>query len=156
MENNDFNKYSLEYHKTWDLFHLHAQQRIHFFNFFIILLSALVSLQITSITKNLLSGWLGFGLGIFQTILCFVFYKFDYRNKFLTKHSEKMIIKFENLFELGDYSVMSTQESETDKIRDKQCRCQVFSKQYSFSNLINFVYFIYLIASIALALCAIL
>ncbi len=100
MEKNDYDKYSLEYQKTWDIFNLHAQQRIHFFNFFIILVSALVGLQITSIRFDLCSGWLAVGLGVLQTILCFVFYKFDGRNKFLTKHSEKMIVRFEELLNL--------------------------------------------------------
>jgi len=156
MELNDYNKYSFEYQKTWDLFNLHAQQRIHFFNFFILLMSALVGLQITSIRYDLFFGWIGFGLGFLQILLCFVFYKFDERNKFLTKHSEKIIIKFEELFELGDYAVMKTQEDETKKIRDKQCRCEVLSRQYSFSNLINFIYFMYFLVSITLSLFAVL
>lgn len=156
MEKTDFDKYSLAYKVTWDLFHIHAKQRIYFFNFFIIILSALVTLQVDSILKDLYSGWMGFGLGILQSILCFIFYKLDNRNKFLTKHSEKVIIKFEELFEFGDYAVMKTQEEETNKIREKECKCQIFTKQYSFSKLINLVYMIFVLASIGLSIFAIL
>ncbi len=49
---------------------------------------------------------------------------------------------------------MKTQEDETNKIRERQCKCDIFSKQYSFSNLINVVYFIYVLVSIILSLFA--
>lgn len=142
------------YNMAWNHFCAHAQQRVYFFNFFIILLGAMMTMQVNSIIKDTGVKWLGFSLGVIQVILCFVFWKVDVRNKFLTKHSENVIMKYEKLFNIKELRLMTIQENDTEKLRKNQKRTNLFTKQYSFSGLINFIYILFSIVSIIISILA--
>jgi hypothetical protein len=76
---------------SFSYFSLLAQQRLTYFNLFIVLMGVLSTALLTSFQEKLDIHIVGIGLGLLETFLCFVFWKIDERNKFLTKHTECLI-----------------------------------------------------------------
>lgn len=77
----------------------HAQQRIQYFNFFVIFSTILTTGVVSTFQKDFQARYLGIGLGLVQIFLAFMFRKIDDRNSFLTKHSEKIIKELESDYE---------------------------------------------------------
>lgn len=84
---------------AWLYFQQHAQQRISYFNFFVIfstiLLTGFISSFQNTVNKKEL---IGIGVGIIQIFVAYIFLKIDERNRFLTKHSEAIIKKIEKRY----------------------------------------------------------
>jgi hypothetical protein len=83
---------------AWKYFQQHAQQRISYFNFFVIFSTILTTGIVTTFQKTFGSSYLGVALGLLQAFLAFMFLKIDGRNRLLTKHSEDVIRKYESKF----------------------------------------------------------
>lgn len=80
---------------AWKHFQQHAQQRISYFNFFVIFSTILTSGIIATFQNGYTAPYLGIELGLLQAFLSFMFKKIDERNSFLTKHAENVIKKIE-------------------------------------------------------------
>jgi hypothetical protein len=87
---------------TWNYFQFHAQQRLTYINFFVILSSALTVAQYTIISSSARIYFVGILLGVIECIISYVFYKFDERNKFLTKHAEDTIKLIESNYSFSE------------------------------------------------------
>jgi len=94
MEFNEAYKVSLE--NAWRFFHLHAQQRMTVFNFYLIitgLVSAGLSACVIQMEKLSLAAGV---LGLFLSFVSFIFWKLDQRVSLMIKASEKSIVDIEN------------------------------------------------------------
>jgi len=83
---------------AWNYFQMHASQRLTTFNFYIVIASLLSTALFNSFQKNNHISCLGIFLGFLLSMLSFVFWKLDCRNKFLIKQSEKALKYLEELF----------------------------------------------------------
>lgn len=80
---------------TWDYFQLHAEQRLKTFEFYIVMATVLLSGYGVSLQEKELMP-ISVVLGILLTILSFVFWKLDVRNKQLIKNAEQALKIIEN------------------------------------------------------------
>jgi hypothetical protein len=81
---------------SWKYFQQHAQQRISYFNFFVIFSTILTTGIVSTYQKTFGLTHLGVPLGLLQVFVAFMFYKLDERNKILTKHAETTIKRIES------------------------------------------------------------
>jgi len=88
--------------QAWDYFHMHADQRLTTFNFFIVLSSVITTALIASLRGESEVPFLGVLFGLLLTLFSFVFWKLDSRNKQLIKAAEAALKFFESLVELED------------------------------------------------------
>lgn len=100
---------------AWRYFHLHAQQRITIFNYYVVLTGLLITGIATTLRELPQHAVLSAALGVLLTGLSFLFYKLDDRVSFLIKRAESVIGAHEpsgaNLF--GDE--MGLTKSPTEK-----------------------------------------
>lgn len=81
---------------AWKYFQQHAQQRISYFNFFVIFSTILTTGLVTTFQESFDMPYLGCAIGLIQVFLSIMFWKIDQRNKFLTKHAEEVIKSYES------------------------------------------------------------
>lgn len=101
---------------AWKHFQQHAQQRILYFNYFVVFSTILTTGLVTTFQSNFHAPFLGIGIGLIQSYLSFLFWKIDERNRFITKHAENTIKMIEEKYELnGDttYKLFINEEIET-------------------------------------------
>jgi hypothetical protein len=80
---------------SWKYFQQHAQQRISYFNFFVIFSTILTTGMVTTLQKGFALPYISVAIGCLQSFLAFMFLKIDQRNRFLTRHAEETIIEIE-------------------------------------------------------------
>ena len=81
---------------AWKYFQQHAQQRLNYFNFFIVFSGLMTNAYIATLQEKFLFPWVGVIIGLIQAFISYIFLKIDQRNKFLTKHSENVIVNIES------------------------------------------------------------
>lgn len=133
---------------SWDYFKLLAQQRVTHFNLFIVFIGAISAAYVTQINMDLRGNVIALSLAIIQVFLCFIFHKIDIRNKFLIKHTEKIIKTIESDFEEDVPRVFITEEQLTKKQRLNDKRKIYFLRQLSTSQLYNLFYIFFAVAGI--------
>jgi hypothetical protein len=79
----------------WKYFDRHADQRISYFNFFVVFSTILTSAAITVLAESVDLGYAAIPIGIIQIFVAYIFLKIEERNRFLTKHAENAIKHFE-------------------------------------------------------------
>lgn len=80
---------------AWKYFQQHAQQRISYFNFFVIFSTILTTGLVTTYQETFGLPYFGVAIGLIQVFLSVMFWKIDQRNRFLTKHAEEVIMSYE-------------------------------------------------------------
>lgn len=141
------------YDKAYENFHLHAKQRIHFFNFFIIISGVLMTTIFTNFFSISINSCLITLVGLTQILISYVFYKFDERNKYLTKHSENIIMQYEEYFTNEKFKLLTSQEEKTVVLRKTEKGSKFFlCRQLSFSKLINHMYFAFGLVGLCFAI----
>ncbi len=86
MKTQDFHLVEREH--VWSYFQLHAQQRLTTFNFYIVLSSALIAAGAAPLKAGAGVPYPLLPLGSILTLLSFVFWKLDTRNRQLIKNAE--------------------------------------------------------------------
>jgi len=131
----------------WKYFQQHAQQRIAYFNFFVVFSVLVTSCLMTTFQEKFEIHYVGIFLGVCQIIISYVFWKIDERNKFLTKHGENLIQKIENKYILAEndlekeeLSLFSTEEKHTCNIRSAQKGKGFLKKQISHSTSFRIIF----------------
>lgn len=102
---------------AWKYFQQHAQQRISYFNFFVIFSTILTTGLVTTFQKSFEMPYLGCAIGLIQVFLSIMFWKIDQRNKFLTKHAEEVIKSYE--LSIDDISLNKLFASEEIKTNEQ-------------------------------------
>lgn len=134
---------------AWSYFSLLAKQRLTYFNYFIILMGVISTALITSFQEKLDIHIVGIGLGFLEIFLCFIFWKIDDRNKFLTKHTENIIKYIERGYKCEKLKVFTAEEQMTQKLRELQRGNLFFKKQLSHSQLYKTFYIVFSIIGLA-------
>lgn len=137
---------------AWKYFQQHAQQRVSYFNFFVIFSSLLTTGLLASLNTQFNFPQLGIGMGLMQMLIAFIFLKIDERNKYLTKISESALIKLESLYEChgvqnNEIQVFSHEFDKTSALRKTVKRWNIFS-QLSHSQCFKIIYVAYAIAGL--------
>jgi hypothetical protein len=133
---------------AWKYFALHADQRIKTFNFFLILCTLIAGGLITILRDggNIALGALP---AFILTLLSFVFWRLDIRNKQLIHHSEEALMILEDDDRLPDcdntpnrLKLFRHEGHMTDKRRQTRL-LRLFSTHYSYSTCFNLVFLIF-------------
>ena len=83
---------------SWDYFHVHADQRMSVFNFFVALAVLMTGGLVGTLHKDFGIPALGTILGLGLGFVSFVFWKVDQRTKFLLKNVEASLAELEKHF----------------------------------------------------------
>jgi amino acid permease len=83
---------------AWKYFQLHAQQRLLCFNFFVVFSSLMTTGLVATFKEKYEAHFIGFVIGLILSLISFIFYKIDQRNKFLIKHGENVIKEIEDKY----------------------------------------------------------
>ena len=127
---------------AWAYFSFHADQRMKTFNFFLIV-AGLLSGGIVTLMRDNVIPWLTCLLGFALSVLCFLFWRLDKRNKVLVRNGEAAIKFLDSQHELpnleGTPHVLCIFERD-DHNQQGQPR-SVFKADYlSYSQVITSVY----------------
>lgn len=125
---------------SWDYFKLLAQQRVTHFNLFIVFMGAISAVFATQIHVDLRGNIIAATLAAIQIFLCFIFRKIDERNKFLIKHTERIIKDIEDTFDENTPRIFLMEEKLTENIRLADNKKIYFLRQLSTSQLYNMFY----------------
>ncbi len=136
---------------AWKYFQQHASQRISFFNFFVVFSSIMTTGLITTFSPQFKIHMVGIAIGIMLSLISFVFWKVDDRNKHLTKCGENALKKLEERFycvtdgdaSLNPAQIFTCEEAVTDRLREEQRRLPFWKKQVSHSLCFNAIFVIY-------------
>ena len=129
----------------WNYFQLHASQRLTTFNFYIVISTLMMSgffVVIQSIPG------LGLILGMITTLMSFVFWKLDVRNKQLIKNSENALKYIENTDSIAEteearvLNIFRYEEAQTKRIRERRFIAP-WKWFFSYSTCFNIVYAVF-------------
>lgn len=126
---------------AWDYFKLLAQQRVTHFNLFIVFMGAISTVFATQIYVDYRGNIIACALATIQIFICFVFYKIDVRNKFLIKHTEKIIKEIEKDYDENTPRIFIMEEQSTEALRLSDKKKLYFFRQLSTSQLYNLYFF---------------
>ena len=128
---------------AWKHFQQHAQQRIMYFNFFVVFSTILTTSLIATFQNNFKAQYLGVVFGLIQAFLAFIFWKIDERNKFLTKHSENIIKRIESNNDKNLYKIFSEEEINTQKQSEEDKTKRFFLRQISIGQAFKIIFGLY-------------
>ena len=134
---------------AWKFFQQHAQQRISYFNFFVVFSTILISGYVNALNINM--PLMGIIIGFVEIFISFIFIKIDERNKFLTKISENIIKKIEEDTEFSEnenYSLFLKEEIFTNDLREEQKSKLFFNRQISHGKAYRLIYQMFMVLGI--------
>jgi hypothetical protein len=141
---------------SWKYFQQHAQQRISYFNFFVVFSALVTSGLISTFQEKFEAHYVGLFLGICQMVISCIFWKIDTRNKFLTKHSESVIRRIEGKYiispdepESESFALFSLEEKETQILRESQKKMCFIKRQFSHSICFRLIYIFFFIMGLS-------
>lgn len=129
---------SLEY--AWKYFSLHADQRLRTFHFFLILAALVIGGSLTAAGNGVLP-IAGTVINLYALVpISFLFWKLDERNKFLVKHSEKVLKRIESEAQGRMPNLFTDEEEETRRLRDKQSGMRVWEANMTYGDIFRWVF----------------
>lgn len=141
---NDLHQYA------WDYFQLHAMQRMSLFKFFVVFATILTTGLISSFQPTFNAHLIGITLGLLLVCISVIFWKFDERNKFLTKHGERALIYLESQFNVRSkddephlIQLFTSEEWRTKQLRATQKSWKLWQRQMSHSKSLTLLFFLY-------------
>lgn len=139
---------------AWNYFQQHAQQRISYFNYFIMFSSIMITALIATLSPQFNLNFLGVGIGLMQVMIAVVFVKIDQRNKYLTKIGEKALIEIENSYNLPECinsssaKVFNNEYITTKEIKKTRNWYKVILWQISHSSSYKMIYYSFAFAGL--------
>lgn len=133
---------------AWNYFQLLAQQRVTHFNLFIVFIGAISATFATQINRDLRGNIIALVLSGIEVFLCFIFHKIDLRNKFMIKHTEKVIIRIEECFEDNIPKLFKEEDEATADIRESDKEKLWCCRQLSTSQLYNLFYGVFFLIGV--------
>lgn len=137
---------------AWKYFQQHAQQRIAYFNFFVVFSTILTTGFVTTNQKSFEQHYLGIGVGVIQTFLSLMFYKIEERNRFLIKHSENIIKSIENKYEslgMNSYRLFTMEDEISNQIKTNQKKTFFAFRQITHGFSAKTLYFFFILIGVA-------
>ncbi|TKJ39298.1 MAG: hypothetical protein CEE38_00720 [Planctomycetes bacterium B3_Pla] len=140
---------------AWNYFQQHAQQRLSFFNFFVIFSVLMTTGLISTFQEKYNAHSIGIAIGLMLSLISYVFWKIEERNKYLTKTGENAIKQIEQHYPCAKcypdpvkFKIFSLEQEETDKIRKEQ-RGKIFVfRQISHSKSFNLIFFVFFVVGV--------
>ncbi len=140
---------------SWNYFQQHAQQRLSFFNFFVVFAVLATTGLISTLQEEYNAHSIGIAVGLMLSLISFIFYKIDERNKYLTKTGENAIRQIEKNYscvncypDKAEFQIFSIEEEETKKLRMAQKKKSIIYRQISHSKSFNLIFIIFFIIGI--------
>ena len=131
---------------SWDYFHVHADQRMSIFNFFVALAVLMTGGLVGTFPKNLEMPALGIVLGLGLGFVSFVFWKLDQRVKFLLKNAEASLAELEKHFPTAGNAnephvtqLFSWESAMTQDLRSSRKRWSL-AAQFSYAQSFNLLF----------------
>lgn len=98
---------------AWKYFQQHAQQRISYFNFFVLFSTILLTGFFTLFFNSSCDITIGMPIEIIESFLAFIFWKIDKRNQHLTHIAEEVIRRIESKSPaIKEYAVFTIEEAD--------------------------------------------
>lgn len=133
---------------VWKYFQQHAAQRVSYFNFFVLFASSMAAGMIS--TFQFKAYILGVAIGLLLSFMSFIFWKFDQRNKYLIKISEKALIELESNFpfntqdqKLDAIKIFTRENLLTNSLKIYQQTQPFWKRQFSHSNCLNLLFVVF-------------
>ena len=133
---------------VWNYFQLHASQRLITFNFYIVISTAIAAGYIVALRVNSVPV-LAILLGFTISLLSFIFWKLDMRNKLLIKNAEEALKYLEALTcTPGDKNksnvlkIFTYEEGQTNKMKMTKSFWP-WKNHYSYSKCFNIVFAVF-------------
>ncbi len=140
---------------AWKYFQQHSQQRISYFNFFVVFSGVMTTALLTTFQEKFEAHIVGLGIGIIQSLIAFTFWKIDERNKFLTKLAEDTIKEIESRYSFDDddlcvekIKLFSREELLTSELKECQKSKVFFLRQFSHSKSYRLFFVAFFIAGL--------
>jgi len=131
--------------QAWDYFHLHANQRLAVFNFYIVISSVTATSYFASfkLDSNLQNARPA--LSSLLCILAFLFWKLDQRTKVLVKNAERALKFFESQQNVDNVAKVFTREEmdTADSHLEGWRRICIWNWPLSFSNCFSVVFMLF-------------
>jgi hypothetical protein len=131
---------------AWKYFQQHAQQRISYFNFFVIFSTILTTGYISTFQTNIRIPYIGLFIGLLQVLVSITFLKIELRNKFLTKNAEDVIKNIEKEYDkTGDkkFSLFCIEDLKTQNLSVKNKKSFFLFKQWTHGQTYLVFYLVY-------------
>ena len=129
-------------------FELHSRQRLSCFNYFIAISSIILGAYGNILLKNGGAFYFELLFAILLFSISFVFLRIDLRNKHLIKHSENVIIKYEDILVNENLKLFKNEEIYSSDIKSNLNYLN--RHMYSHSQLYKTIYLIYKIIAIGI------
>lgn len=138
---------NVERHRTyaWDYFQLHSSQRIATFNFYITLSTAILAGIGTALQSNFNLPEMAMVLGSLLSLISFIFWKLDQRNKMMIKGVEEALKEIEDhiMPRRGDeIPRISLFHRDDDAVKEHRKPVHVFfwNRHFSYTNCFNWLF----------------
>jgi len=141
--------------QAWDYFHIHANQRLAVFNFYVILSSLTVTTYFASFKSDSNLQSARPALAALLCVFAFIFWKLDQRTKFLFKNAEAALKHFEATDTGDDVAKIFTREEwDTSRMGQQGWRRILFWRWHlTYSDCFNFLFLaFFLVGLVGLAL----
>lgn len=134
--------------RAWQVFALHAAQRLTTFNFYIILASLLVTALVATFQKGFPLRYLGSVVGTLLTTVSYLFWRLDIRNRELIKLAEEVLKHFESTVPsidefLPHHPGAYFLREDAATIRRTEGSRWYWRRHYSYRNTLNRVYLVF-------------
>jgi hypothetical protein len=142
---------------SWKYFQQHAQQRISYFNFFLVFAIFMTTCLLTTFQEKFAFHFVGIGIGVMQAFVSIMFLKIDNRNKFLTGLGENAIKELEKNYQINGLNsdsikIFQSEERASNELK-KARKDKVFVyRQLSHGKAFKHIYWFFIFIGISGAL----
>ena len=140
---------------AWKYFQQHAQQRIGYFNFFVVFSVLMTTGLLTTFQEKFAAHFIGIAIGLILSLISFIFWKIDERNKYLTKHGENAIKEIEKKYhfdiqfeDLNKLQIFSCEENTTCELKSTEGCLPFYRRQISHSKSFNIIFLVFFLIGI--------
>ena len=139
---------------AWAYFSFHADQRMKTFNFFLVV-AGLLAGGVVTLMRDSGNPWIIAPLGLALSILCFLFWRLDQRNRVLVRNGEAAVkfLDSQHVLPTSDGAPHVLHIFEHDDFKRKgQSRSPFREAYFSYSKVISYVYALFAFLGIFLAI----
>jgi hypothetical protein len=139
---------------SWKYFQQHAQQRISYFNFFVLFAIFMTTGILTTFQEKYSLHFVGTGIGVLQAIISIIFLKIDSRNKFLTSLSENAIKEIEKKYKIKGINsetikIFTSEDNYTRNLKNNQVKNFFIFRQLSHGKAYKHIYWFFFVVGIS-------
>ena len=147
--------------QAWNYFALHAQQRLTTVNFYLVVATTLTAAAVASFGENFGFPGLRLPTGLLLSLLSFVFWRLDFRNRELIEAAETALRCLEGSGPVGDINReppaewLFTREYRQSKEREGATVCGRHMVPHTYSDVFNVLFGSFLVIGFLVAVLAV-